>query len=126
MATQELYFIFNDVLYEQKVGAAMGLPLRSTIANVFLSFYEVKWFEQCVKEFKPVFYRRYIDDIFVLFESAEQPPKFCNYFNTWHPNMLLSFEQEENGKLPFLDLEVSQEKVKFVTIVYRKTTFSGV
>ena len=40
--------------------------------------------------------------------------------------MLLSIEQEENGKLPFLDVEVSQEKVKFVTIVYRKTTFSGV
>ena len=32
----------------------MGLPLGSTMANVFLSFYEMKWLEQCPNEFKPV------------------------------------------------------------------------
>ena len=36
-----------------------------------------------------------------------------------------SFEQEKNEKLSFLDIEVSQEKGKFVTTVYRKSTFSG-
>ena len=71
LATQESYFIFNDVLYKQKYGVAMGSPLGPTMANVFLSSYEVKWLEQCPKKFKPVFYRRYVDDIFVLFESTE-------------------------------------------------------
>ena len=126
LATQESYFIFNDVLYKQKDGVAMGSPLGLTMANVFLSFYEIKWLEQCPKEFKPVFYRRYVDDIFVLFESAEHLSKFRNYFNTCHPNMSFSFEQEKNGKLSFLDIEVSREKGKFVTTVYRKPTFSGV
>ena len=72
------------------------------------------------------FYRRYVDDIFVLFQSAEHLPKFRDYFNTRHPNMSFSFEQEKNGKLSFLDVEVSREKGKFVTTVYRKPTFSGV
>ena len=126
LATQESYFIFNDVLYKQKDGVAMGSPLGPTMANVFLSFYEVKWLEQCPKEFKPAFYRRYVDDIFVLFESAEHLSKFRDYFNTRHPNMSFSFEQEKNGKLSFLDVEVSREKGKFVTTVYRKPTFSGV
>ena len=66
LPTQELYFIFNDVLYKQKDGVAMGSSLGPTMANVFLSFYEVKWLEQCPMEFKPVFYRRYVDDIFFL------------------------------------------------------------
>ena len=70
LANQESYFIFDDVLYKQKDGVAMESPLGPTMANVFLSFYEVKWLEQCPKEFKPVFYRRYVADIFVLFESA--------------------------------------------------------
>ena len=105
---------------------ALGSPLGPTMANVFLSFYEVKWLEQCPKEFKPVFYRRYVDDVFVLFESAEHPPKFCDYFHTCHPNMSFSFEQEKNGKLSFLDVEVSQERREFVTTVYRKPTFSVV
>ena len=42
LATQESYFIFNDVLYKQKDGVAMGSSLGSTMANVFLSFYEIK------------------------------------------------------------------------------------
>ena len=42
LATQESYFIFNDVLYKQKNGVAMGSPLGPTMANVFLSFYEIK------------------------------------------------------------------------------------
>ena len=96
------------------------------MANVFLSFFEVKWLEQCPKEFKPVFYRRYFDDIFVLFESAEHLSKFRDYFNTCHPNMSFSFEQEKNGKLSFVDGDVSREKGKFVTSVSRKPTFSGV
>ena len=76
LATQESYFIFNDVLYKQKDGVAMGSPLGPTMANVFLSFCEIKWLEQCAKEFKPVLYRRYVNDIFVLFKSAEHLSKF--------------------------------------------------
>ena len=76
LATQESYFIFIDVLYKQKDGVAMGSPVGPTMANVFLLFYEVKWLEHCPKEFKPVFYRRYVDDIFVLFESAKHLSKF--------------------------------------------------
>ena len=45
LGTQESHFIFNDVFYKQKDGAAMGSPLGPTMANVFLSFYEIKWIE---------------------------------------------------------------------------------
>ena len=38
LANQESYFIFNDVLYKQKNGMAMGSPFGPTMANVFLSF----------------------------------------------------------------------------------------
>ena len=36
------------------------------------------------------------------------------------------FEQEKNGQLSSLDVEVSRQQDKFVTTVYRKPTFSGV
>ena len=75
LASQESYFIFKS---------------------------EVKWLEQCPKEFKPVFYRRYVDDIFVLFESAEHLSKFCDYFNSRHPNMYFSFEQKKMESCHFL------------------------
>ena len=47
LATQESYFILNDILYKQKDGVAMRSPLGPTMANVRLSFYEVKWLEHC-------------------------------------------------------------------------------
>ena len=40
--------------------------------------------------------------------------------------MSFSFEQEKDGKLSFLDIEVSRQEDHFVTTVYRKPTFSGV
>ena len=80
----------------------MGSPLGPTMANVFLSFYEVKWLEQCPKEFKPAFYRRYGDDIFVLFESAEHLSKFRDYFNTRHPNMFFPLNKKKMESCHFL------------------------
>ena len=68
----------------------------------------------------------YVDDIFVLFRSAEHLSNFRDYFNTCHQNMSFSFEQEKDGKLFFLDVEVSRQEGHFVTTVYRKPTFSGV
>ena len=41
LATQESYFIFNDVLYKEKDGV--------TMANISFSSYEIKWLEQCLK-----------------------------------------------------------------------------
>ena len=126
LATKESYFLFNELLYKQIDGVAMGSPLGPTLANAFLCFYEKKWLEKCPGEFKPVYYRRYVDDIFVLFKSQDHLVKFRDYFNKCHPNMNFTFEQEKNGKLSFLDVEGSREGNKFVTTVFRKPTFSGV
>ena len=79
--------MFNDILYKQKDGVAIGSPLGTILTNVFLSFYEIKMLEQCPNEFKPVFYWRYVDDIFVLFESAEHLSKFHACLNTSRSNM---------------------------------------
>ena len=40
--------------------------------------------------------------------------------------MFFSFEEEKNGEMSFLHVEISRENSKFVATVYRKPTFSGV
>ena len=67
-----------------------------------------------------------MDDIFILFKSAEHLLKLRDYFNTCHQNMSFSFEREKDGKLSFLEVEVSHHKGHFATTVNRKPTFSGV
>ena len=59
-----------------------------------------------------------MDDIFVLFKSAEHLSKFRDYFNTCHQNMSFYFEQEKDGKLSIPDVEVSRQEDHFVTNVF--------
>ena len=82
-------FLFNDVYYKQVNGVAMGSPLGPTLANLFLVYYEHKWLEKCSLQFRPKYYRRYVDDIFVMFESRDHLKKFLKYINSRHPNINL-------------------------------------
>ena len=50
---------------------------------------------------------------------------FLSYLNCQHPNIFFSSELEKNGKLPFLDIEITRSNGKFSTSVYRKPTFTG-
>ena len=84
---------------------------------------------KCPEEFKPVFYRRYVDDIFELFRKEEHLKLFVNYFNLCHENIKFTSEKVINSKLSFLDIDKtrqSQDKNQFITSVYCKPTFSGV
>ena len=80
LATKESYFIFNGLLYKQIDGVAMSSPLEPSLANAFLSYYEKNWLNNCLQEFKPVFSRRYVDDIFILFKSNDHLKYFQKYF----------------------------------------------
>ena len=77
LAATESSFIFDNKLYKQIDGVAMGSPLGPTLANVFLCHYEKIWLNECPSQFKPVVYKRYVDDIFVLFKSKEHLKTFC-------------------------------------------------
>ena len=125
-ATQELYFIFNDVLNKQKDLWPCNCLLDVLWQMFSCHFMKSDGWNSAQRNLNQFFLWRYDDDIFVLVESAEHFSKFFDYFNTCHPNMSFSFEQEKNGKLSFLDIEVSWEKGKSVTTIYRKPTFSGV
>jgi hypothetical protein len=125
LAVRNTVFIFDGKLYEQTEGLGMGLPLGPTFANIFMSFHEEIWLRDCPEAFKPTFYRRYIDDTFLLFQSKSHVSKFLDYCNSKHPNIKFTYECEANDKLNFLDITVSRRDDSFFCSVYRKPTFSG-
>ena len=125
LATKNTYFLFNDTLYEQIDGVAMGSPCGPTLANIFLCHYEKIWLEECPTEFKPILYKRYVDDTFLLFKNVRHVDLFLNYVNSKHPNIRFTKELEEDKKLSFLDVTVTRIDNKFETSVFRKKTFTG-
>ena len=104
----------------------MRFPLGPTLANAFLCHFEKQWLSDCRQDFCPNIYRRYVDDIFVTFNSYEQLKKFIKYMNTKHPNIKFTFEHKHNNSFSFLDVKICRENNKLTTSVYRKPTFSGV
>ena len=115
------FFLFNDKFYKQTVGIGMGQPLSPTFANNFLCFYEEKWLSSPLPHFKPVFfYRRYIDDTFLVFKHSSHVPLFLNYLNNKHPNIKFTCETEIWNRLPFLDCNIHRVNNTFETSVYRK------
>ena len=126
ICTKDNLFIFDKILYKQIEGAPMGAPVSATIAEIFLQYHEEKWLQSCPAAFKPVLYKRYVDDIFILFRHEDHIKLFHDYLNSQHNCLSFSFEKENNKILPFLDIKIKNCGQKFSTGVYHKPTSSGV
>ena len=124
LATKDSHFIFDGTIYKQIDGMAMGAHLGPTLGNEFLAYQEKNWLEYCPVEYRPLYYRRYVDDIFVLFNSAEHLKRFYSYLNSRHLNISLTMENKKDNRMSFIDVNIIREKDKFTTSVYRKATFS--
>ena len=77
------------------------------------------------KKIKPVSYKGYVGNIFVLFKRPEKGKLFVDYMNSKHKNDFF-FETKKDGQMDFLDVYVICENGKFVTNIYKKETFTGV
>ena len=73
-----------------------------------------------------MYYRRFVDDIFLMFEHKDHVKKFLRYMNSRHRNIQFTCEEESNDKISFLDISITRSKNKLMTSLYRKKTFSGV
>ena len=104
----------------------MGSSLGPALVKNFMYNFEKKWLRNCFNDFKTVFYRRYVDDIFALFCSPYHADKFKEYFSSKHGNINFSMEKEKNVSLSFLDITIFHENEKFTINVYRKKNLSGV
>ena len=101
----------------------MSSPLDPALANLFMGHYENKWLES--REAKDVlFYKRYVDDIFCIFDSEEMAESFLSFLNSRHPSLSFTIEKETSKQLPFLDILLSN-KEQLITSVYKKKTNTG-
>ena len=119
-------FYFNGNYYKQLDGAAMGSPLAPALANAFLCHHERKWLRECPVTYAPIFYKRYVGDIFVLLKCESQVNNLLFYLNSKHKNVRFTREIEKDRYLAFLDINVYRGNNKFETSVHSKLAFSGV
>ena len=120
-ALQNNFFNFQGKIYKQIDGLAMNSPLGPTLANAFLCFHEQIWLNECPNEFKLAYYRRYVDDVFVLFRSPDHLEKFKNHLNSKHRNIRFTCEKEHNNSMPFFRRSNYQNQQWFQNICVSQT-----
>ena len=124
LALLDTNFLFNGKHYKQTDGVAMGSPLGPVLANIFMCYMEDILLDQCSREFRPLYYRRYVDDTFMLFRSKFAAEQFLEFANTIHSNIDFTIEFENDNCLPFLDILVTRHTEHFSTTVFRKKTYT--
>jgi len=122
-ATLKTNFLFDGKMYDQIDGVAMGSPLAPILANLFMGHFEKIWIENYSLN-KPQFYKRYVDDIFCIFDNKEDAELFFDYLNEQHENIKFTMEHEVNKNLPFLDILIDNSN-SFETSTYHKPTYTG-
>lgn len=73
---------------------------------------------------KRVYYRRYVDDLFISF----RPPDHIlplSYLKSKHHDINFTYEAHVKNKLSLLDIEILRSNGKFITSVYHKPIFPG-
>ena len=97
-------FLYNDCLYKQIDGVAMGSTLGPTLANFFLAHIETKKLldsSMC----PPKFYSRFVDDCFAVFDSDISSLSFLNLLNSQHKNIKFTMESAVQC-ISFLDVSI--------------------
>ena len=118
-----LTFALMESCMTKLMGVAMGSPLAPILANFFIGYHEKGWISN-YNYGGLLYYKRYVDDIFAIFENKDHAVSFYSHINRQHSNINFTIETEKNCKLSFLDVLVCN-KPNLITSVYRKPTYTG-
>ena len=114
------YFVFNNKLYLQVDGLAIGASSSGPAAELFMERLESRAIRSFIEP--PKLWLRYVDDTFAklkkIFVSA-----FLEHLNKQHPRLKFTTEMQENEKISFLEalVHVLSDRTTKISI-YRKAT----
>ncbi|MCP3929589.1 MAG: hypothetical protein GY705_10855, partial [Bacteroidetes bacterium] len=115
-------FQFNGHNYLQLQGSSMGSRCAPAYANVFMGDFEDKYVYPYGDNI--IFWKRFIDDIFCLFQGTEdQILAFIDFLNSWDDKIQFTANYSQK-EVPFLDILVKIENNQLTTDLYVKPTDS--
>ena len=122
IATKCVQFGFNNTIFQKVDGISMGSPLCIVLSNIFVGFPEEILFKTTNK---PVFYKWYSDNTFVVFSLRSESRCFFHRVNQPHPVLTFICELENGNSLPFPDVLVEWTYPGIQTSIYQKPILTG-
>ena len=122
--TFNIQFKFDGLLYQQTDGVAMGSPLGPLLSDISMSNLERSSLRDTIDSM--CFYRRNVDDIFVILDYQTDAHWLLNFFNRAHPSIQFTVEFEDSNSFSFLNVLLSRRADGSLKCsVYRKPTWTG-
>ena len=127
-------FYFNDKMYTQVRGTAMGTKFAPTYATLVLAYLEEKLYVQTEIKYGKEFaryikdnWKRFLDDCFILWTKGEENLKtFHSVLNELHSDLKFTLEYS-NERLPFLDVLLIKSNNRISTDIFsKKQTLSNI
>ena len=121
LVLHSMNFTFNGDHYLQTGGTAMGTSLAPNYANLFMDRFETKALAGF--PLKPLTWKRFIDDIFLVWTHGEESLKnFIDYLNSLHETIKFTHEMSYT-KIDFLDTSVKfGQNRELITTLFNKPT----
>ena len=118
MSEVNIFLIPESIL---PVEVAMGSPVASVVANIFMEDLEERALRSA-GSVKPRLWKRYVDDVFAISKKLHTKSLLA-HVNSIDEQIVFTMEREEDCKLPFLDVSVHRgEGGSLRRSVYRKPT----
>ena len=92
----EKHFTFENNIYQQKDGVAMGSPLGPALAGTFMVHLERTLMPKLEKIMKP--WKRYADDT-ITYIKPDFITDVIDILNKFHENIKFTYEVKHNGKI---------------------------
>ena len=119
------YFQYSDKYFQPTHGITTVSPVSSTLAEIYLQFYEELIAKHWMETGEITYYRRYIDDIIIFDQNKINEDSVTNYINNIVGNLEFKLTEEENKTLNYLDLSIHRDKNNLELVIYRKPTQTG-
>jgi len=101
----------------------MGSPISGTMAEIFIQHLEDSYIKHLLDSKDITFYSRFVDDIFIIYDSSyTNPNATLQYASTIHNYLQINPTLENAGQIHFLDLNITRKTTCLERDIFRKPT----
>ena len=120
------YFQYSHQIFQPKKGIAVGSPISSTMAEVYLQYIEETHMKQWLDSKEIIYYKRYVDDILIVYDQSKINEQIIlHQINNIDKNLQFKLSTEENNIINYLDTSIHGNNTSLDIGVYRKPTATG-
>jgi len=124
---EQNYFQYNNQYFKPEKGITMRSPISGTLAEIYLQLLEEKYIKHWIENQNIVYYKRYVDDIFIIFDIGRINENIIkDNKNSIDEHLEFKITEETNNSINYLDMTIIRSTKGMEISIYRKPTSTNI